>query len=276
MVAKVADIINLDPSHPAPMLAAAAIGGGLGVGGRTLKNLWDMWQDRDVESAVEHKLPKPLANRAEVPVEVTPEEAEELKRQGVHVKSAVDLGFFDKFMLGAAGTGAAALGWHAADNYFDESRLDSAKRRLQMARDRVQKLLGGAHDSGDQLGAAMKTAEDAMVKEAWVGDLLNSGLNTITGHGALGYPAGIGAALVAAAAFNEARKRNKALNNSNAIAQFARSQPTAEPMAELVPVVRKHAALNQPETNAPKFSSRLAALRERRGELSERLDGRRS
>src|SRR4051812_49131774 len=104
MIAKTA-LSGLEPHH---LLAALGIGAGVRLGGRAVKNLWDMWQDRDKESAVAGKFPKAVPNRAEIPVTVSPEEAKELESGGVHVKTASP-GFLGQFMLGAAGTGAAAL-----------------------------------------------------------------------------------------------------------------------------------------------------------------------
>ncbi len=315
---------NLQPSN---LLAAGAIGAGIGVGGRTLKNLWDIWHNRDIESPVAGKMPKQVSNHAQIPVEVTPEEAKELEAQGVHVKAAEssefkiehrlrfgkepgfsfsrsapsekikktwlkeftsspkmagDLGFLDKFMLGAAGTGAAALGWKALDPTFDKQRMDLAQTKLDRTRERVRALLAGnAMPQDTHLGNAMKVAEDAMIKEASIVGAGISGIDTALGTvPGLGYASGIGAALVAANAFNEARKRNKSLNNAKAMAEYARTQPTKPPVAELVPTLGKigrlltEADLRQAADSRPDYKEKLERLRERRGDLKGKLNAR--
>jgi hypothetical protein len=239
----VSDLSNLQPHQ---LLGALALGGAGAVGVRSLKNLWDMYKDQDSANSVDKFIPSPTANRAKIPVTVSPEEAQQLVAQGISVKSAsLDPTFLDKFLLGAGTVGGAALGWNAVDKMYDNQRLSGEQLKLDAAKKRVQGLLTAhAQPQDAALGGALKVAETAIMKTAFEWPLAMAGhgvMSLVNSIPVLPYVAGGGATLVAASAFNESRKRNKALNNAKAIAEYARALPTQAPVAELEPVLAKTA-----------------------------------
>lgn len=231
-------------ANPHWLLGAAGIGAAGAVGVRSLKNLWDLYKDTSGDA--ERAVPTQTPNRAKIPVTVTPEEMAELNagmKVATSLKVAMSPTFLDNILLGGTAVGGAALAWKGMDSIYDNQRLGDEQRRLDLAKKRVQGLLGGTAAPQDAaLGGAMKVAEDAIMKRAWdgpltiAGDVAKGAINSIPSWLPLAF--GGGMTLVGASAFNEARKRNKALNNAKAVAEYARTMPTRAPVAELDPVLK--------------------------------------
>lgn len=193
MPLKIAEWSNMSARDILGVVLAA---GAAGAGTRLLRNAYDLTTGRDVNPPA--PLPQVTPAVASVPTKVTPEEAAELERQGVHVKhrpapaspkpvgaipapmgdeplpayaphgAAKTAGtFLDNLALSVAGTGAAYGGWKLLDNHFDEQRRAAAQKKLDAVRGRITNLLNNTPAPIDvPLHAQMKAAEDLYFKGA--------------------------------------------------------------------------------------------------------------
>jgi hypothetical protein len=228
--------------------APLAVGGGLGVGARLLRHAFDLKTKRGLRAP---KLPTSLESaQIEVPVDVSPEEAAELKAQGIKVGAALDRGpvaapaikvkapvlpkavptnsttmpgstnvvmktavsgLAGNVMQGVLGAGAAAGGWALLDSHLDSERVAKAKASLMRSRERVKRLIAGEPDPSE-LGAAqaLKTAEELFFKQAI--DFTDVGASVVGGATDLMAPLGIPLGIGAALLGAKAYNETKASN----------------------------------------------------------------
>ena len=275
MLPKVAltDISAWDVAWP------AATGLGLGLGARLLRHGYDLKTKRGLRAPKE--APAVESAQIEVPVEVSEEEANELKRQGLKVGSALDAstprpgkgparqvlpkaqptnstsmpsstapvvklavaGLVANVAQGLLGAGAAYGGWKMLDDKLDEDRVAKAKASLNRSRERVKRLIAGEPDPSEVgAAAAMKTAEELFMKEAI--DLLSSVGSGLVGGAMdlmapIGIPLGIGAALIGAKSYNDAKRANKYRQRIKQITESLEGETPSPPMAVLHPILRK-------------------------------------
>lgn len=192
MPLKIAEWSNMSARDILGVVLAA---GAAGAGTRLLRNAYDLGTGRDVNPPA--PLPQVTPATSVVPTKVTPEEAAELERQGVHVKhrpgapspkpipaiappmseeqlpayahggTKLAGTFLDNLALSVAGTGAAYGGWKLLDNHFDDQRRAQAQKKLDAVRGRITNLLNNTPAQIDApLHAQMKAAEDLYFKGA--------------------------------------------------------------------------------------------------------------
>jgi hypothetical protein len=214
-----------------------------GAGARIVKHLLDISRDNDIRTPISGK--RLRSNVTQVPVEVTPEEAEQLKLQGVKVKTAVDVtppglldgSFMQNIGLGALGTAALAGGWKGVDAIVDNSRKAKARAELERQRRRVEKLLDSVPDPMDaKIAGILAAGEDHYIKTAGIGDVIAQPLNAV---GILGVPLGVAGVLGLAASYAAARKNTE---SEQKLKQLKEQHTTAlepeAPLLSLQPVVR--------------------------------------
>jgi hypothetical protein len=218
-------------------------GAAVGAGARLAKYIADVSRDRDVTSAVDVKRTVPPV--AEIPTEVSEEEAAKLRQQGIPVKEASVADVFAGAGLGALGTLGVYGGWKALDATFDKQRKNEAKQRLERARQRVERLLGNTPERQDiKLAAAMHAAEEVFFEKRaeGVGDkLVGAAADALATPFTYVAPAvGAIATLAAVAGFNRARESNKNTQKARELRQqYVERRPVEPPMATLVPVLKR-------------------------------------
>jgi len=232
---------NLDPAS----VTKWGLGGAaLGAGARLAKYLADVARNRDVSSAV--KVKKTISPVAEIPVDVSEEEAADLARQGIKVKTAAVTDVLAGAGLGALGTAAAYGGWRLLDSKFDEQRKAEAKKQLGRARRRVERLLTRQPEAQDiKIAAAMEAAEEVYFKEAGIMDSVVTGAANMLSTPLTYVAPGIGAiaTLAAVAGYNRAKESNKNTQKAKALRNmFVDNRVVETPQASMVPVLRKKPA----------------------------------
>jgi hypothetical protein len=232
------------------VLAWGGTGALAGVGARLVKQLADIARKRDMETAVPVKTP--VAPVTEIPVEISPQEAETLERKGVKVKRKLASfgGAVSGVGLGALATLSAYGGWKGLDALVNKSRIQSEKEKLQRSRKRVEALLNQEPEPQDiKIAAAMAAAEDAVFnKEAGFGsvaaDVAGSLIQPVS-------PVlGMVGVLGLASAFNRAKELNKHEQKSKAMRRAFLDQPEQPAVISMVPVVREVG--DSPATQAAK------------------------
>jgi hypothetical protein len=229
--------------NPGSVAAWGLGGAAVGAGARLAKYIADVGRDRDISSAVDVK--KQVAPVAEIPTEVTEEEAAELKRQGIPVKEASSLGDVAAGAgLGALGTLGIYGGWKALDSTFDKQRKSEAKKRLSRARQRVERLLNSTPEQQDiKIAAAMHAAEEVFFeKKAEVANAIVSGAANAIAYPFTYVAPGLGAiaTLAAVAGYNRAKENNKNTQKAKALRnQFVDNRKIDTPVATLVPVLKR-------------------------------------
>jgi hypothetical protein len=225
-------------SEAAPYVAAL----GLGVGGlsRGMKHIIDALRRQDPEAApVEIKRTHPPITDTEV--EVTPEEAEELARRGVHVKkvklgqevSLSDVSLPASLALGALGTGAVIGGWKLSDFLINKLRQRAAQSEREKMYNRVHKMLEGDPESIDvPLHASMKAAEDIHFdkKALAIQDFPNTAKLILAALGGVGVVAGM-------SAYQKATAQSKYQTKIKALKDYLKKQQTQTPIASIEPVL---------------------------------------
>jgi len=221
----------------------------LGAGLRSAKNMVTSLVKDDTE-VKEDKASMPVTN---LPLRVSPEEAEELERQGIKVKKVLkkraalrktaDLP--ESMAVGVGGLASALGGWYLTDQLITSYRKRQAKQRLEQTRKRIRGLLEENPDVGDQpLFNQMKTAEEKFFKKA---DLASFLADTVSGGipswfaGSLGIATGISAL----SAYHASNERNKLVSKLKAIKRMMRSRPVEPPVVGLDPIVELE---EQPKT----------------------------
>jgi len=229
--------------NPGTVAAWGLGGAAIGAGTRLAKYIADVGRDRDVASAVDVK--KQVAPVAEIPTEVTEEEAAELRRRGIAVKEASSLGDVAAGAgLGALGTLGVYGGWKMLDSTFDGQRKKESKKRLDRARQRVERLLNGAPEQQDiKIAAAMHAAEEVFFeKKAGLADSMVSGAANAVAYPFTYIAPGLGAiaTLAAVAGYNRAKENNKNTQKAKALRnQYVDSRKPDVPVATLVPVLKR-------------------------------------
>lgn len=240
---------------PAATLGALALGGGA----RFIRGLWETAQEEPSE--ISGKIRRPRAPIADIPVTVSPEEAEELRRRGVRVrrilreqvKAAGDAStptpsFWRSLGYGAATAGAGLAGWELADWVIDNLRKSYAKRDVRRTRERLERLLDEAPEDADiKVAAAIAQAADRLTKTGettgWFQDVVSgpvdmswgdlfSGLKAIGGLGI-----GAGTLLSFIASMRRAKDESKHRKRVSELGRFLRGRRTEAPLAAMQPVV---------------------------------------
>ncbi len=281
-------------------------GFGLGLGARGIRHLLDLRKKRDLPPEV----PAIPSNKSPVPVEVSPEEAQQLEQSGVTVKHAET--FLDNAAKGALLVPTAYAGWKLLDNHLANQRKAIAQKRLDAARGRLQGLMSDDPMAADQpLHTTMKAAEAhyfAKQAEGPVGEGLSGIVNSASW---LGWPLGVSSALLGLSAYNRTTNENKAHKTLGQLRGYQENQEARPSEAEIVPIVRDHKKdehaqhpvghpqmatydqlkvaekMNQPEhngptklpkvsnpaTNGPK-NGKLQKILDAKPDLKDKLDGR--
>jgi hypothetical protein len=217
--------------------AAPFVGGGaalLGGGARVVKGLADLIRRPDPESSPENIEPteEPIV---EVPVPVSHEEAEELRRKGMQVKRAVSLMDFKvgpegAFALGALGTGAVMGGWSLTDKLVDAYRKNRAEAKRNAIKNRITKLMNDDPAEEDlDLHANMKAAESVHFEKkaiSLVHHVVNP-LSALLGGGML---------LAGVRAYNQASVSGDEAAKIKALKGYLKKQKTTHPIISTVPV----------------------------------------
>ena len=125
----------------------AVLGGlAVGAGGRLAKNLYDLASSDPTQPRTVFRPGRAAVSN--VPIEVTPEEAEELERRGIKVrkvlaKRASDASPWKAMGYGALGTAATLGGWKLTDMVIDSLRRRQAKKEVNRVKDRIRRLMEG-------------------------------------------------------------------------------------------------------------------------------------
>lgn len=225
----------------------------IGAGGRLLKNLLALLQRRPEQGAV--SLPKAKPNLTEVPVEVSPEEAEELHRRGVAVRRKLAAAQqsvpvvqggpspLGALAIGALGTTGLIGGWNLADSAIDYFRRRSAEAEKKRLRERIQALLDDKPDDVDaQVYGSMKAAEDVHFSQPVTKTAASMGDILTTLSWLLPSAVGGGVAFNALAGYQDAQRGSPSLAKSKRVKDYLRMRPAKTPLLTMVPFVRERAA----------------------------------
>jgi hypothetical protein len=237
----------------APWVGAAGLGAGLGA--RALKHTLDMTRHGNIEGTPVDVEDTPPAITS-LPITVTPEEAAELRRKGIHVKkkqkkvafdipgtdSKYNVGFWESIPAGMLGTGALIGGWKLGDMGLNAIRGHFANAKKKKVEDRIKQLLKDQPESEDvPLHATMKAAEDAYFAKKAMDYNRNFGGDYAN---ALGLLLGAGGTLSALSAYNTVSSQNKYKEKAKALRAYLRNKAarpaiaTMEPIEEAAPAVQ--------------------------------------
>ncbi|MBY0262418.1 MAG: hypothetical protein K2Q20_08750 [Phycisphaerales bacterium] len=232
-----------EPSFANTALQFGAVAGAAGIGTRLLKHILDVSRDRDISTPVTGKrLRSPISH---VPIDVTPEEAELLSRQGINVKSAgsgLTGPFFENAALGALGTAAAAGGWKLSDWLVERKRKADAAAGLDRSKQRVERLLADDPLPEDvKLAGFMRACEDEfLAKNASIVDTALDYTVNLPGVNNLGYIAGPAALLGLARAYQNSKAKSQGEQKAREISsRYVDSLEPETPVLTLQPVVRR-------------------------------------
>lgn len=217
-------------------LPHAALGGlAVGAGGRLGKNLLDIIRGDPAQASKPMK--RLTAPVSKIPIEVTPEEAEELEEQGIKVKKVllgktaqdVKASPWKAVGYGALGTAATLGGWGLADWIVDNLRKSTAEQERDRVRSRIQKILEGRPDKSDvTVYRKMKTASAShMVKVALIRELLTAG----------GLGVGSAAVLQGLAGYRKAKQSSRYRGRLGQLSNMLKRRKAAPPLAAMSPVV---------------------------------------
>lgn len=219
----------------------AGVAGGLGVGARLTKHLIDTFRDRaESADAAKVKRVRPVAN---VPVEVSPEEAAEMEAKGVKVRRIMKQAWAGEEAAKGLGAGLLTVGaaggaYMGADKLINYFKDRAAKAKLEKARNRVAGLLSDEPGIEDiAMHGAMKTAAEHHFKTA--------GLGVVGGLAdAIDYVAppvfpvvGAGLGLAGLAAYHAAKKNNKWKEKLDELKRARENAREVTPEAAVEPVV---------------------------------------
>ncbi len=244
---------------PAATLGALALGGG----GRFLRGLWEGAQEDPGE--VSGKIRRPEAPVADIPVVVSKEEAEELRRKGIRVRRALkrrtktagdappEPSFWKSLGYGGAVAGAGLAGWELADWLIDNLRKSHAQSDVKRTRRRLTRLLDADPEDRDiKVAAALALAEEQISKTAQTKGWLRS-----TGEKAYdlmpetdqlgpfwdglkatgGLAIGAGTLLSFLAGMRKAKSESKHKKRVSDLGRFLRGKKVEAPVAVMQPVV---------------------------------------
>jgi hypothetical protein len=251
-----------------PYVALTA--GGVGALGRIGKGVLDVIR-RDDPEAGPVSMPEMAVPVSKTRLEVTPEEAAELRRKGIKVKKVIkkatlDVGHISNVGLGAAGAAALLGAWHGTDALIDKIRKSKAKKELEDTKKKIVRVLNDNPESEDELAlhGMMKAAEDiyfapalhklAEVKEAstFVNDITGANNPILRG---LGIGIGGTAVLAAVAAYRNATAKSRFLAKAKGLKNLLKNKAVETPVASIEPVVieeRTGSPADQAEANATK------------------------
>ena len=212
--------------------AVGASGLALGAGARLAKGVFDDLRGEEDEDIT---LPAPASNIERVPVKVTPEEAAELRRQGVRVREVLQKrssspGFFTGIAHGALGAGTALGGWALIDKLYGRGERDASKARLDKARARLRALIDDSPEEEDAaIYSQLKVAEEKHIrKEA-------ADFGTLKAVGGLSI--GAGAMLAALQGYRTSKEVDPGWHKAKLLRQYLRQRPATTPMLTSEPYV---------------------------------------
>ncbi len=222
---------------PAGLAGAVAVGGSIGLGARLIKHL--------LETKAAGR-PSRIPEASAVPVEITPEEALELERQGtdVQLKTSADTDWnagsksgVGGVIRGAAGTAAALGAYKLIDNWLEAKRRRELQSDIQHTRARIEQVLTDQPAAEDiPLHASMKAAEDHFMKTAGPGfNLIDSAIPTW-----MSVPAGAAALIAALTSFRQVRDDNRYRQRIGDLRRAVTNEQLAgqgAPRLQLTPVV---------------------------------------
>lgn len=224
--------------------AVAGLAGFAGVGARVAKSLLDLVRrdDPDSSPAVISRTEDPIA---EVPVEVSQDEAQELRRKGIPVKTAGEsylnrMGALDAFGVGALGTLSLLGGWKLADKVLDAQRKSEAEAAREKVRRRIQAILSDKPEPEDVgLHAQMKAAEAVYMEKkafditSWLG-LKGGVVNPLA--------ALLGATLTISGlqAYNTAYAGSEDTGKIKALKSYLKKMKVKPPLVTVTPFVRRN------------------------------------
>lgn len=237
---------------PSTLIGLGILGLAGGGAARLGKSLYDTYTRPGVTSGPK-AVPRRRTSGAEMPIEVTEEEAEELRRRGVKVreilsKQAQDVvqgkpSALGGLALGAVGAGTAVGGWTLMDMAVNALRSRAAKSDSNRIRQRIQQLLDDdPYEQDAPLYAQMKTAEEEYVsgntKVAAV-NMRDVGSAASTAWWLLPALAGGGMTIHALGGLRGAMRDSRALEKVKARRNFARQMFQDQPEARLTPVLKR-------------------------------------
>jgi len=222
-------------------------GAAAGIGTRLLKNLFDVAR-RGSQTEVETlNLSEPAVTS--VPMEVTEEEAEDLRRKGIKVKKILEktpsvktaeLGAGAKIGLGATGAAAALAGWKFTDWLVDKARKSVVESDLDKLRKRVKRVIDDSPDDEDiPIHAYMKAAEDHYMKTAVsvdFGNAADKGIGALVPDPLL-YGLGAIGVLGLVAAYNQVSEESKYKAKVKALKNYMKYKQTDTTTVTVDPVV---------------------------------------
>jgi hypothetical protein len=226
----------------APALALL-LGGGFAAGaiGRLGKNVVDVSRSGSEDGvALGGVVGAPVSG---VPVQVTPAEAEELRRKGVKVKQVLKQAmefntgsFVQNVGIGAAGGAALGGGWMLVDHLINKRRKAVATEERDEVKARIQRLLEDQPIEQDiPVHAAMKAAEaHYLQKSASIIGEVDAAAGAWL-HPALQWGAGMGGLLAAVAAYKSMRANSGGKQKLDAYKSLLKT-PSETPRAVLEPV----------------------------------------
>jgi hypothetical protein len=259
---------NMDWTGDAGYIPHVALGA-LAAGGvaRLGKGLIDLYREGgDDDSRYPVKAIRPA--QAMIPVEVSTDEARELRKRGVKVRHVLakraaeappktNPSFVNALLYGGLGAGAAVGGWKLIDYAMDAQRKSEAKARLDAVRKRIEKMLNNdpyAQDVGVyesmKTGAARLLKGDDLVKEAGLADLFAIG----------GLLVGGGATLAGISGYQKGIASSPSRAKAKALQRLLASSPTAVPRATMTPYVLTDPTLLEDEEDEDKQVAAVPAL----------------
>lgn len=236
----------------------------LGAGGRLAKNMLDLFKRDPIESEISTGEPVDAVFDQDVPVTV--EQARRLQSSGVGVKIAAGPAEpapkvipTKTSPLGAIGYGSLAgagaiAGWQGTDAVINYFRKRSAKAEVERVRAQLQRVLSDTPDEEDApLYNTMKLAEEAIIKEAGIFNILTSPFETATraiDHvGAKTSPLlgilGAGLTLGGYGAYRQASGEAKSKSKLRALQRLMELRKTETPRIRMVPTLSRNALLAQ-------------------------------
>lgn len=255
----------------------------LGAGGRLVKNLLDL--RRRNNAATEVDIPKLSPDTVDIPIEVTEEEAEELRKRGITVKrlmqkisedrtsffQAYDPSFFGGVGYGVLGGATAMAGWKLVDYLIDRARKNEVKSDIERTRRRIRSLLDDRPEVGDERAHAfMKAAEDMYFEgnvqpEDVTDPAMMTKIAVFPGwiKALSGGAVGVSALLALLGSYKKAMKASPVRTKLKAIRDAVRSRLARTPIVGLSPYARVRPPAEEDESD--KVHDQLAAAIQARG-----------
>lgn len=161
-------------NRPSTLVGLGIAGLAAGGGARLGKSLFETLS-RPSATVGPKRISRRRAPGAAIPVEITEEEAEELRRKGVKVREILSKtarsrtgpsSAWGGFGMGATAVAAGMAGWGLTDYIVNSLRRRAAKSDNDRIRERIQALLEDAPEGVDgELYGQMKAAEAAFISD---------------------------------------------------------------------------------------------------------------